>query len=275
MLIIIAVILGIVQGLTEFLPVSSSGHLAAIQNLFFKNLDFFQRYDIAFDIALHFATLIVICIFFRKRILILLKSLGALFSNEKTAEEEKGLSLLGYILIGSIPTALIGFGLKHCIGSFMENTMYIGISLILTGVLMLIPDFRSGTKPGSGIGLSNALIIGLVQGIAVIPGISRSGSTISAGLLAGVEKETAFEFSFLLSIPAIAGATLVSVFDIDFSLLTDLDISVFFTGIVTGIIFGYIGVTLLAKVVRERRLSLFSYYCFGLGIILIILNLIK
>ncbi|MDD3627025.1 MAG: undecaprenyl-diphosphate phosphatase [bacterium] len=275
MLIIIAVILGIVQGLTEFLPVSSSGHLAAIQSLFFKNLDFFKNFDIAFDVALHFATLIVICIFFRKRIGKLIKSLVRIFSKEKTEEEASSLKLIGFILLGSIPTALIGFGLKHFIEGFMDNITYIGIALLMTGILMLLPDRLKKEEPRFKLGLWDALIIGVVQGIAVIPGISRSGSTISTGLLRNLEKETAFEFSFLLSIPAIAGATLLSALDIDLSLLTGEYISVFITGIITGIVFGYIGVAVLARIVKKNKLSYFSYYCFGLGLVLIILNVMK
>ncbi len=139
---------------------------------------------------------------------------------------------------------------------------------------MLLPYLRKNQDPHRKLNLFDAIIIGVIQGFAVIPGISRSGSTISGGLLRGLDKTEAFEFSFLLSIPAIAGATLLTVLDINFQEITNEAILIFLTGMAAGVGAGFLGVSLLSKVVKKNKLNIFSYYCFGAGFLLIILSIV-
>ncbi len=275
MLILIAVFLGVIQGLTEFLPVSSSGHLAALQNLLFKDLLFFQKYSLSFDVALHFATLIVIIVFFRKQLLKLIISTRFIFRRTKSLEDKESFNKILFIIIGSIPTAIIGLVIKEFIEEVIFNRIiYIGLFLLVTGGLMLLPYLRKNQDPHRKLNLFDAIIIGVIQGFAVIPGISRSGSTISGGLLRGLDKTEAFEFSFLLSIPAIAGATLLTVLDINFQEITNEAILIFLTGMAAGVGAGFLGVSLLSKVVKKNKLNIFSYYCFGAGFLLIILSIV-
>lgn len=272
MLLLIALFLGIIQGLTEFLPVSSSGHLVAVQNLLFKHLDFFDQYHLSFDVALHFATLIVIVIYFRKSIFKLLSSLKYLFKKPKPGDSGDSLHLIKLIIIGSIPTAILGILIKIIIEDIASNNLLVGLLLIVTGIILYLPRLIKSKSSRSRPTVTDAILIGTIQGFAVLPGISRSGSTITGGILRGLNRDTAFEFSFLLSIPAILGATLISLLDINFGKLTPEYFRVFLIGMLAGGGSGYLAIALLKKIVNKERLGSFSYYCAGLGILLIILN---
>jgi len=246
------IILGIVQGITEWLPISSSGHLVIFQQLFGLQVPVF------FDVLLHLGTLAVIFVFFWKDILKLLKALVRRDFNSEYGR------LLIFIVIGSVPTALIGILFHEILVSFFSNLLVVGIALISTGTLLLLCEDRENDKK---LTLKDSLLIGLAQGLAIIPGISRSGATIGTGLLRGINREKVTRFSFLLSIPAIIGAGIFESRNVDWSTVEWFPVIV---GVVVSGIFGYFSLKLLLKFVQERKLRWFSWYCWVIGVGLII-----
>ena len=244
------IILGLVQGLTEFLPVSSSGHLVLFQYIFGKE-------GISFPVLLHFGTLLSILLFFYKDIKKILVSL----IRPKDKELKKYRYLALFILIGTLPVLIVGPFLIGRVKSEWNNMHLLGISFIITSFWLFLSEYFS--KKGKGLSCKNGLLIGLAQVFALFPGISRSGMTIGAGLLCGLKKEEAFRFSFLLSIPALLGAFFLEVKEIDFSLAS-------LSGMLTAFLVGLFSLYLLKKIVLKRKLWLFSIYTFILGITLII-----
>ncbi len=255
-----AVILGLIQGLTEWLPISSTGHLKLAEHFLDLQL------PILFDVILHFGTLIVILLFFREDIKQLLYALARL--NFKT---EHGKLILP-IIVGTIPTVIIGLAFGQIIEETFQTPLPIAIALIACGILLYAA--KTGREEKEDITLIAALIIGTAQGIAIIPGISRSGATITVAILIGIKREKAFKFSFLLSIPAILGAlVLTSITQLDSLATAGLGFTEIFTGTVTAIIVGYLALKLMWRVISKRKLHLFAAYCGILGIALIVLSL--
>jgi len=248
-----AILLGIIQGITEWLPVSSSGHLALLQAFFGIEP------PVIFDIMLHLGTLGAVIVFFRKDIFALFRG----FLTFNNTNPEFRLSLL--IILASIPTAIIGFSLKDFFASMFSNTPYVGIALMITGVIIFLTRNASGTK---SIDWKSAIVMGIAQGLAIAPGISRSGSTISAGMLLGLDKEKAARFSFLMFIPAILGATLFEAKEIS-SLGPDFGPALL--GTITAAIVGYAAIGFLLKIINRNKFSYFSYYCFALGLLAILM----
>lgn len=272
------IILAIIQGLTEFLPVSSSGHLALVQS-FYRG---FEETDILLDILLHVGTLFVVLIYYRHDIIELCRaglSYLPFASKEKTttihAETKQGLEasrvesrhMILLIVVGSIPTALIGILLKSVIEDLFSSLMVVGVALIVTGTsLYLAENVKRASPPRSRISYREALIIGTVQGIAICPGISRSGSTISAGILLGIERKLTAKFSFLLSIPAIAGALLLEGKDV-LQLASTPQLLPYALAMLVAFITGYFAIHALIKLVIRKKLSWFSWYCWSLGLL--------
>ena len=262
------VVLGILQGLTEFLPVSSSGHLA-LGRFFFG----ITEPGIFFEISVHMGTLLaVIVVFFddiKSMLLSLLKHIKTFTSLKQLrdgASKDKDLRMIMLILLGSIPTAFIGLFLKSYVDVMFRSVGFVGCMLLITGTFLWMT--RNFSKTGVDIIKTTpqkALIIGLCQGMAVMPGISRSGSTIAAGLFLGIDRETSARFSFLLSIPAIMGAELVSMKDF-FAQNISLDMATVY-GTLVSFIVGYAALIVLMKVVKKGRFHLFAPYCWILGII--------
>jgi undecaprenyl-diphosphatase len=241
-----AIILAIIQGITEWLPISSSGHLAIAQYLFGISPPLF------FDISLHFGTLISVVAFFWKDILNLVNRV----------------EMILFIVIASVPTAIIGLTMKDFFAGFYNEIWLVGIALLLTGAFLYLTKYA---KSGKTLNPKLALIIGIAQGLAVAPGISRAGSTIGAGMLLGIDRELAARFSFILSIPAILGATVIEGADLA---LSSIEIGPTLLGIIVAAIVGYLTIGFLLGIIRKGNFSMFSYYCFALGIITIILGLI-
>ncbi len=269
--IIQAIILGIVQGLTEFLPVSSSAHLVFMTDI----LGLPQ--NVAFDTVLHFGTLVAVVGYFWRDILEVISSfisslLDIFRGKFKEGLEETPFKKLSWLLIvGTIPAGIMGILLEKQFEALFNSVLYVGFFLIITGFLLWGAErVKPGEKEVKDISFKNALVIGIAQGIAIAPGISRSGATIAAGLFSGLNRELAAKFSFLLSIPAILGAALVQTKDI-----TSFDISaaVIFAGFISAAIFGYLAIKLLLKIIKERTLMIFAYYCWIVGIVAIILSL--
>ena len=263
-----AVILGVVQGLTEFLPVSSSGHLVLFQNLFGL-----QEPELLFDICLHVGTLVAVLVVFHREILEILTALvqfpGRLKSagsirNLLAGDESIRMALL--IVVGSIPTAVIGLLFKEITDQLFGSLTIVGCMLLVTGTLLwLTRRIRSSGRPIRDTTLKNALVIGIVQGLAILPGISRSGSTISTALFLGVDRKVAGRYSFLLSIPAIVGALALSLDTPE--LHTTIPIGTILAGSVISAVVGWIALVILLRVVDRGQLHRFAPYCWLVGVV--------
>jgi undecaprenyl-diphosphatase len=250
------IILAIVQGITEWLPISSSGHLAILQQLWGLNVPVF------FDVTLHIGTLISVLVFFQRDITKILKAVARL---DFKTEEGK---LAALIFVGSIPTAVIGFLFKERFESFFSNLLAVGVAFIVTGCILYASKLSRDRN--KSINYFDALLIGTAQGIALIPGVSRSGITISTGLLRSVKKEKAFQYSFLLYIPAVIGAAIgTSVTEWKSLAATEINVLSIVFGLVITAIVGYVFLKLLFKVVVKEKFHVFAYYCWTLGLIII------
>jgi len=272
--IISAIILGAVQGLSEFLPISSSGHLALIPHLLGVET------GLAFDTVLHIGTLIAIFSFFWKDILNLIKGFLLslidltegidVFKRELKSVPEKRFAWM--IIVGSIPTAIIGLLIKDAVETVFRGTVFIGFFLIITGLILYYSErHSSGNITARNMTFTQSLIIGICQGLAVLPGISRSGSTIASGLCLGLEREYAARYSFLLSIPAVVGAGLIQAKDIA---TIDVSFTVSLAGFVSSVVFGYLAIKLLMKMIKGWSLDVFAYYCWIVGALTLILSII-
>jgi len=259
-------ILAIIQGVTEWLPISSSGHLAIAQ----KILGIHEEPALLFfDIAVHIGTIFVVLITFRKDVIDVLK---AFFKLDFRSEEGK---LALFIIVGSIPTALIGFLLlySNIIETLFSNILIIGIAFLVTAIFLYASKH---VKDGKQLNYLDSLLIGVAQGIATIPGISRSGFTISTELLRKVQREKAFKYSFLLSIPAVLGAMAATIMK-DHATLTNgnFDPSLTLLGAIISFIVGYMSLQLLQKIFMKQKFHLFAYYCLIIGLATILLHFLQ
>jgi len=255
-------ILAIVQGITEWLPISSSGHLVIVQQLFGLNVPVF------FDVTLHVGTLVVALVFFRRDLTKIIKAVVQL-----NFETEEG-KLAALIVTGSIPTAVIGFLFKDLFESFFSNPLAVGGAFMVTGCILYASKLAQDRS--KSVNYSDALLVGTAQGIALVPGVSRSGITISTGLLRRVKKEKAFQYSFLLYIPAVIGAAIgTGVTEWKSLAAADVDVFSIVFGLVITTIVGYIFLKLLFKVVIKEKFHMFAYYCWALGLIIILTQISK
>jgi len=274
--IIQAIIIGIVQGLTEFLPVSSSAHLVFVPEILKV------QSSLAFDTILHVGTLVAVVGYFWKDIIHMLKSFFSSLMDIPRRQFRKGLQedqfkkLAWFIIIGSIPAGLAGILFKDFFESLFSDVIAVGFFLIITGLLLWGSEMISRrVKDKTSLKkmtVKNSLIIGVAQAFAIAPGISRSGATISAGLFLGLERELAARYSFLLSIPAILGAALVQAKDI--SSVLDISTAATIAGFLAAAISGYIAIKIVLKLIKERNLLIFAYYCWIIGPIAMILGYI-
>ena len=260
------IILGILQGLTEFLPVSSSGHLVLGQ-IFFG----ITGSQLIFDISLHVGTLLAILVVYFSDIASILASVFGFFSKALSGKpvnhlftDDPHLRMAGLILVGSVPTAVIGLFIKQYEAVLFSSALIVGFMLILTGIILWVSrNYYTAEPIGKGFGIKKAIFIGTVQGLAVLPGLSRSGSTIAAGMVAGLDRHTSARFSFLLSVPAVAGAELLGLKDImEQGLSIDL---VTICGTIAAFISGLIALKILLRLVHAGRFHLFAPYCWLAG----------
>lgn len=269
-----AIILGAVQGISEFLPISSSGHLVLVPALLGVET------GLAFDTILHIGTLVAIFTFFWKDIINLIKGFilsiidlteGVdIFKRELYRVPEKRFAWL--IIVGTIPTGIMGILLKDAIETIFRGTLFVGIFLLVTAAVLYYSErHSSGQITQKDMSFKQALIVGICQGLAVFPGISESGSTIASGLCLGLNREYAARYSFLLSIPAVIGAGLIQIKDIA---TLDASLSVLLAGFISSVIFGYLSIKLLMKMIKGWSLDIFAYYCTIIGIITIILSVV-
>jgi len=244
-------ILAIVQGITEWMPISSSGHLVITQQYLRLTV------PLIFDVMLHVGTLLVVLAVFWKDVIKIVKALVRL--DFKTDEGKLAL----FIAVGSVPTALIGFFFHDILESLFYNLLVVGIALLITGFVLFVSERRKNNRK---LNYLDSLLIGVAQGIAIIPGISRSGVTIATGLLRKVKKETAFRYSFLLSVPAVIGATIMESRDL---VIGKVDIIALFLGMIISMTIGYISLKLLQKIVMKEKFHLFAYYCWIVGAVIV------
>lgn len=266
-------ILGIFQGLTEFLPVSSSGHLVLVQNLIGL-----KSHSLAFNIAAHLGTLCSIFVIYRKIIgLVILK----LCSYPKTKEYSPEVHLALMVIVASVPTAIIGLGFKDLFETLFSDLNAIAICFLITGAILLSTRFKKNHHKSiqnftdfsqvklTELTFSKALLVGVAQSFAIAPGISRSGSTIATGLLLGLPRSTAALFSFMISIPAIMGAGLLELRNLE---LSEKILAPLIMGFGVSFFAGLIGLWLILKFVRNGRLELFTAYLWPLGIWLLFIK---
>ncbi|HRY29491.1 MAG TPA: undecaprenyl-diphosphate phosphatase [Elusimicrobiota bacterium] len=251
-------VLGMVQGITEFLPVSSDGHLALFQ-LFLS-----VEPSLAFDVAVHVGTLAAMVLFFGKDFVLLAKGLFAADPSIRDLERRR----LGYIVLASVPTAAIGFSLKSVVESSIVSLGAAGVGFLLTAGLLFGGE-RLARREGTPLAFTpwwHALVLGIAQGLAVWPGLSRSGATIAVALALGWKWEEAGRFSFMMAVPAVAGATLLSARDI-----LVLPKGPVLTGVLVAFVAGLAALALLMRFLAARKLWPFAVYCAALGIISLIL----
>ena len=270
MTILEAIVLGILQGITEFLPVSSSGHLVLMQH--FLGI---KESQVFFDVMLHFGTLGAVIIVYYQLIESLIRAgLSALFQSDfyrrpwLIISNTPHLRLTWFLLLGSIPTGLIALLFKDSLEAIFGKPMVVSAMLVVTGLILQLSRF--GQKRGQAetpVRAWHTPLIGITQGLAIIPGISRSGSTISIALLLGLSPRVAAQYSFLLSIPAILGAVVLKLKDVGEITIAP---TIIIAGTLTSFIVGYIALRSLLAILNRGRFFIFSYYCFALGIIAVV-----
>ncbi len=257
--IIQAIILGIIQGLTEFLPVSSSGHLELAK--YFLGYEASQSESMLMTVTLHAATALSTVIVFRKDIAEIFKGLFQFENNESFNFSLK-------IILSMIPAAFVGVVFDKQLESlFNEQIVLVGCMLILTGFLLFLADRAKDST--NGVSYPNAIVIGIAQAIAILPGISRSGATISTSVLLGVDKSKSARFSFLMVVPLILGKMAKDLLDDDFAMSADSMTQVG-VGFIVALLTGIIACTWMIKIVKKSQLKYFAYYCFAMGIFAII-----
>lgn len=288
-----AIFMGILQGVTEFLPVSSSGHLAIL-----KNLIGLKDVGLAFDILLHLGTLIAVFVAFRKDIWELIVNgigiicdacinIGRLIKNRFIKDKSKKLQykkiletpyrrFVMLVIVSTIPTGIMGILLNDKVENMGKHLIIPGICLLITGVLLLIADsLPSGKKDEKTVSYPNALFVGICQGLATLPGISRSGTTITACLGCGLNKEFAVKYSFIMSIPVILGAAVLEVPALANESLLASQWASYITGMAFAAVVGYICIKTMLKIVKNKKFKGFAYYCFAMGVFAIIMSFIK
>lgn len=277
-----AILMGIIQGVTEFLPVSSSGHLAL-----FKILFGVEDVGLLFDVILHLGTLIAIFAVYYKDIWKMIvagfsiigdvcKNIGIFFKNitHKTKGGYHHVICNGYrkfvmlVIVSTIPTGVIGVLASDLIEQASKLLIVPGICLIMTAVLLLLADHcKGGEKMPKQVTYSNAFIIGIAQGVATLPGLSRSGTTITACLLSGFNRKFAVKYSFIMSIPAVLGSLVFELSDLATVSFTSTEIMYYLVGMVVAAVVGYICIKTMLYVVRQKKFTGFAIYCLIVGAI--------
>ena len=274
MSLLFAALLGLIQGIAEFLPISSSGHLAVLQNLFGVG-----EVDTLFDVLLHLATLISICIVFRKDIADMIKEAIGFIKDMRHPKPDEGepkpaRRLVLMIIIATLPLVIV-LPFKGYIDKLSSSTYFIGVAFLITGAILLLSDrMRNGKKTEKTMTVGDALKIGVVQAIATLPGISRSGSTITGGMAVGLNRSFAVKFSFLMSLPAVLGAVLISLVDAVNEGVDASRFPAYLLGMAVAGITGYFSIKLVKMLSQKGKFGKFCYYCFAAGIVTIVLTII-
>lgn len=272
-----AIFLGLIQGLAEFLPISSSGHLAFFQEVV-AVLDAGEE-SLFFDVLLHLGTLVAVFVAYRAEIKSLILEFFTMVGVRKLPQGQKpdrlSRRMILFIILGTLPLFAV-LPVKDFVEGLYSNPMFIGCAFLGTGLILFLSDRLSrGNKGVKNASILDVLLVGCGQALATVPGISRSGTTISVGLARGFSREFAVKYSFLLSIPAVLGANILSLIDavgegIDWSRMP-----MYLAGVATAMISGYLAIRLLKYISRKSSFGGFAYYCWGIGLVTLILSLVK
>ncbi|WP_226037666.1 undecaprenyl-diphosphate phosphatase [Aquibacillus saliphilus] len=253
------IILGLFQGFTEPIPISSSGHLIIVRNLFQLDLS-----GLNFEIIVNFGSLVAVLLIYRNDIVSLIKN-GFSYIANKNPDGKSDFNFIFYLIIGTIPAGLIGILFEDQISSTFSASKMVGITLIITGLALWIIRNLKGRKNDGDLTIKDAIIVGLAQSVALIPGISRSGATIVAAMLLGMKHETAFRFSFLLYIPVSLGTLLLSIDEI----IADKQFAVLWIpytlAFLAAIVATYYSLKWFMNIMAKGNLKYFAYYCFVVG----------
>lgn len=273
-----AILLGIVQGVAEFLPISSSGHLAILQNLFALSAG---EDHLFFDVLLHLGTLISICVCYWGDIVAMVREVFIVLRGGRRADGTPVQGNLGaarlfmMIVVGTLPLFLV-LPINDKVEELYYITPFIGVALLLTGCMLFVSDkMTPGKRTEKNMRFRDALVIGLCQCVATLPGLSRSGTTITAGIATGLDRNFAMKYSFLLSLPAVLGANLLSFIkaigseSIDASL-----IPAYLIGMLAAMLSGIAAISLMKLIAKKSKFGWFAYYCWGAGLLTIIFSLI-
>lgn len=268
------ILLAVIQGISEVLPISSSGHLQIVQEILGMDTS-----SLTVSIFLHLGSLVAMIVFYRKLVFSTVGNAAKCVfkSSERNDTNKNALKLLFMIVIACIPAGLIGVLFKSKIESIFANTIFIGINLIITGCLLFLQKYIKGKKTLDTMNWRDAIIIGLFQAIGILPGISRSGITTIGGKVSKLQDEDAINFAFLLFIPVTLGTGLLEVVDIIKGdlVLSSNDILLYIVGIIISGLVTYIALSLLLKIIKKGKLHYFAYYCFAVGLAVIIWQLCK
>ena len=272
-----AILLGIVQGVAEFLPISSSGHLAILQNLFALSAG---EDHLFFDVLLHLGTLISICVCYWGDIVAMVREVFIVLRGGRRADGTPVQGNLGaarlfmMIVVGTLPLFLV-LPINDKVEELYYITPFIGVALLLTGCMLFVSDkMTPGKRTEKNMRFRDALVIGLCQCVATLPGLSRSGTTITAGIATGLDRNFAMKYSFLLSLPAVLGANLLSFIkaigseSIDASL-----IPAYLIGMLAAMLSGIAAISLMKLIAKKSKFGWFAYYCWGAGLLTIVLSL--
>ncbi len=277
-----SILMGLIQGLTEFLPVSSSGHLAIFKNLFHVNVET----GLLFDVLLHIGTLVAVCIVYYKDIReliveavkmltdlvynLFLKLRGSRKSYRKIISNSYR-KFVVLVIVATIPTGIIGMLFSDLVEKASASLLIPGICLLITAVLLFISDHApDGSKRPKQVTYKNAVVIGICQGIATLPGISRSGTTITACILSKFDRRFAVKYSFILSIPAILGALVLQLKDIGSVQITSVEVGSYIIGMIVAAVVGYVCIKAMLVIVGNKKFKYFSIYCLIIGVVSII-----
>ncbi|HIS16540.1 MAG TPA: undecaprenyl-diphosphate phosphatase [Candidatus Scatomorpha merdavium] len=272
-----AILLGIVQGVAEFLPISSSGHLAILQNLFVLSAG---EEHMFFDVLLHLGTLISICVCYWGDIVAMVREVFIVLRGGRRADGTPVQGNLGaarlflMIVVGTLPLFLV-LPINDSVEQLYYITPFIGVALLLTGCMLFVSDrMAPGKRTEKNMRFRDALIIGLCQCVATIPGLSRSGTTITAGIATGLDRGFAMKYSFLLSLPAVLGANLLSFIkalgeeSIELSM-----VPAYLVGLLAAMLSGIAAISLMKLIAKKSKFGWFAYYCWGAGLLTIVLSL--
>lgn len=280
-----AIILGLIQGVAEFLPISSSGHLAIFKHV----LDFDTDTGLLFDVLLHLGTLAAVFVAFWKDIFELIKEgfsiIGQFFKSVYlcAAKRQKWQPVITtpyrrfvmLVIVSTIPTGIMGVLLKDVISAASATLIVPGILLLLNGVILFISDrLADGKLTAENASYGRAAVVGVAQGVATFPGISRSGTTITACLACGFSREFAVKYSFIMSIPAILGALVLELLDFSPEMLSASGLMNYLTGTVIAGVVGYVCIKTMLVIVRGKKFKYFAYYCFAMGAFAVVFSLL-
>ncbi len=253
-------LLGLIQGLTEFLPISSSGHLAL--GRFFLGAD--TEVGITFEVVVHFGTLCSIVIYYKKELYDLIKAGFSFLGAPAAKKDDPQVKVILFILVSMIPALIVGFTLKDYVEEIFMTPVFVCGMLIVTGFILFMTKFAK--DPQGEVTLGKSFLIGIAQAFAMIPGISRSGSTISTALYLGIKREDAANFSFLMVIPVIAGAMLLQMGEAIETGINSSEIISLVVGFFTAFISGYYALKYLIIILKKKGFHYFAYYCWVVGV---------